>query len=195
RGCATSEDMLWRLDALQCFIRDLHWPDEIFGEHLEKRLKQMASDMIEACAKRVCRHFEVWIKKGGLMGGTGTDYLLPSECCVMINVILDCKSQALKLCALNSGDLHQYHTKIDEYLEKILSEMSKSLILKLVAVMDTALKKLSRYDEGSFFAPILSLTKPVNEVGQAYVAFVNTNLEQIRQKISDELFTLNLFEV
>ena len=25
RGCATSEDMLWKLDALQCFIRDLHW--------------------------------------------------------------------------------------------------------------------------------------------------------------------------
>lgn len=27
-------------------------PDEMFGEHLEKRLKQMASDMIEACGKR-----------------------------------------------------------------------------------------------------------------------------------------------
>jgi len=25
RACATSEDMLWKLDALQCFIRDLHW--------------------------------------------------------------------------------------------------------------------------------------------------------------------------
>lgn len=30
----------------------LFQPDEIFGEHLENRLKQMASDMIEACAKR-----------------------------------------------------------------------------------------------------------------------------------------------
>jgi hypothetical protein len=31
RGCATSEDMLWKLDALQCFIRDLHWVyDESF---------------------------------------------------------------------------------------------------------------------------------------------------------------------
>lgn len=27
----------------------------MFGEHLEKRLKQMASDMIEACAKRYDR--------------------------------------------------------------------------------------------------------------------------------------------
>ncbi|CAF1641370.1 unnamed protein product, partial [Adineta ricciae] len=194
RGCATSEDMLWKLDALQCFIRDLHWPDEMFGEHLEKRLKQMASDMIEACGKRVSRHFEIWIKKGGLIGGTNSDYLLPSECCVMVNVILDCKAQALKLCALHSGDLHQYHTRIDEYLEKILGEMSRALIQKLVSVLDSVLKKLSRYDEGSFFAQILSLTKPINEDGQAYVSCVNANLEQLRQKVSDEIFTLNIFE-
>ncbi|CAF0842404.1 unnamed protein product [Adineta steineri] len=185
RGCATSEDILWKLDALQNFIRDLHW---------KKRLKQMASDMIEACGKRVWRHFEAWMKKGGLIGGTSCDYLLPSECCVMVNVILDCKVQALKLCALNSGDLHQYHTRIDEYLEKILKDMSKVLIQKLVSVLDSVLKKLSRYDEGSFFAQILSLAKPINEDGQAYVSCVNTNLEQLRQKISDEIFTLNIFE-
>jgi hypothetical protein len=117
----------------------------------------MASDMIEACAKRVWRHYENWMKKGGLISGTNSDYLLPSECCVMINVLLDCKAQALKLCALNSGDLHQYHTRIDEYLDKILSDMTKALIQKLLSVLDSVLKKLSRYDEGSFFAPILSL--------------------------------------
>jgi len=53
----------------------------------------MASDMIEACGKRVWRHFEIWMKKGGLITGTTSDYSLPSECCVMINVILDCKTQ------------------------------------------------------------------------------------------------------
>ncbi len=63
----------------------------------------------------------------------------------------------MKLCALDSGDLHQYHTRIDEYLEKILSDMSRALIQKLVSVLDSVLKKLSRYDEGSFFAQILSL--------------------------------------
>lgn len=51
-GCATSEDMLWKLDALQSFIRDLHWPEEVFAEHLDHRLKLMAADMIEAAAKR-----------------------------------------------------------------------------------------------------------------------------------------------
>ena len=51
-GCATSEDMLWKLDALQSFIRDLHWPEEVFADHLDHRLKLMAADMIEAAAKR-----------------------------------------------------------------------------------------------------------------------------------------------
>jgi hypothetical protein len=54
--------------------------------------------------------------------------------------------------------LHRYHTKIDEFLERALAEMSKQLVNKLQSVLDTILKKLSRYDEGSFFAPILSLT-------------------------------------
>ena len=54
-GCATSEDMLWKLDALQSFIRELHWPEEVFADHLDHRLKLMAADMIEAAAKRyVC---------------------------------------------------------------------------------------------------------------------------------------------
>lgn len=51
-GSATSEDLFWKLDALQTFIRDLHWPEEEFGKHLEQRLKLMASDMIESCVKR-----------------------------------------------------------------------------------------------------------------------------------------------
>ena len=54
-GCSTSEDMLWKLDALQSFIRDLHWPEEVFAEHLDHRLKLMAADMIEAAAKRYSR--------------------------------------------------------------------------------------------------------------------------------------------
>lgn len=52
-GCATSEDMLWKLDALQSFIHDLHWPDEVFAEHFAHRLKLMSADMIEAAAKRL----------------------------------------------------------------------------------------------------------------------------------------------
>lgn len=68
-----------------------------------------------------------------------------------------CK-KALKLCGLNSGDLHRYHTKIDEFLERCLIEMNKQLVGKLLSVLDGLLKKLSRYDEGTFFSSILSLT-------------------------------------
>jgi hypothetical protein len=42
-GCATSEDMFWKLDALQSFISDLHWPDQVLAEHLDHRLKLMAA--------------------------------------------------------------------------------------------------------------------------------------------------------
>jgi hypothetical protein len=150
--------MLWKLDALQSFIKDLHWPDEVFAEHLEHRLKQMASEMIEACSTRVSKHFDTWMKKGTILLTTGTEYVFPPECCVMVNVIIDSKVQALKLCGLNSGDLNRYHSKVDEHLEKTLADMKKQLVAKLISVLDGLLKKLSRYDEGTFFSSILSLT-------------------------------------
>ena len=54
-GCATSEDMLWKLEALQTFVFDLHWPDEVFGEHISSRLKTLSTEMIEAAANRLDR--------------------------------------------------------------------------------------------------------------------------------------------
>ena len=51
-GCATSEDIFWKLDALQSFVRDLHWPDPEFANHLNQRLKAMAADMIESSIHR-----------------------------------------------------------------------------------------------------------------------------------------------
>ncbi|KAK6177364.1 hypothetical protein SNE40_015480 [Patella caerulea] len=190
-GCSTSEDMLWKLDALQAFIRDLHWPEEVFAEHLDHRLKLMAADMIEAAAKRTLKYFESYLRKGG----KGSDYISPGEICTMMNVIIDCKNKALHLCALDSGqNMHQYHTKIDEFLERVQIQMVKCLVEKLLTVLEAVLSKLARYDEGTFFASILSLTKPVNELGKAYVDFMRCNLDQLRQKITDELYTLSMFE-
>lgn len=37
--------------------------------------------------------------------------------------------------------------------------------------------------------------KPVDEVGKAYVEFMRANVEQIRHRISDELYILTIFEV
>ncbi|XP_063856335.1 calcium-dependent secretion activator-like isoform X2 [Scylla paramamosain] len=103
-GCATSEDLFWKLDALQSFIRDLHWPDHDFAKHLEQRLKLMACDMIESCITRTDQAFQQWLKKG--TGFVSTDYVLPSEMCAMVNVILDAKNQSFKLCAVDGVDVH-----------------------------------------------------------------------------------------
>ena len=51
-GCQTSEDMIWKLDSLRTFITDLHWPEEVFAEHLDQRLKVISTEMFEAGSKR-----------------------------------------------------------------------------------------------------------------------------------------------
>ena len=53
--------------------------------------------------------------------------------------------------------MNRFHAKISEHLDKSLAEMNKQLVTKLVSVLDGLLKKLSRYDEGSFFSSILSV--------------------------------------
>ena len=51
-GCRASEDLFWKLTVLQQFIAELNWPDEVLASHLMKRLKLMASDMVQSCVKR-----------------------------------------------------------------------------------------------------------------------------------------------
>lgn len=177
-GCATSEDMLWKLDALLSFIHDLHWPDEVFAEHFDHRLKLMSADMIEAAAKRTLKAFEAWLRKGS----KGADYILPTEILVMVNVIVDFKNQ------------HRYHSTNDDFIDKIQAEVARSLLEKLLGVLENTLSKLARYDQSSLFSSILSLTKPTDELGRSYVSFMRVSLEQIRQKIADELYILNFFE-
>lgn len=102
-GCATSEDLFWKLDALQSFIGGLHWPDQEFRQHLEQRLKLMACDMVESCIQRTDAAFQQWLKKGVTF--TSTDYIIPSEMCAMVNVILDAKNQSFKLCTVDGVDV------------------------------------------------------------------------------------------
>ncbi|XP_059468283.1 calcium-dependent secretion activator isoform X3 [Neocloeon triangulifer] len=195
-GCATSEDLFWKLDALQSFIRDLHWPDAEFRQHLEQRLKLMACDMIDSCIQRTESSFQSWLKKGFTLNST--DYIVASEMCGMINVILDAKNQSFKLCAVDGVDVHQYHTKIDDLIERTSLAMTQGLINKLVSVLENTLSKLSRYDEGSLIGSILSFTNVSGsgkEMGQAYVSFERNNVDQIRSKVNDELWILNYFEL
>ncbi|XP_076394472.1 calcium-dependent secretion activator 1 isoform X2 [Megachile rotundata] len=193
-GCATSEELFWKLDALQSFIRDLHWPDQEFRQHLEQRLTLMACDMIESCIQRTDTAFQQWLKKGVTF--ISTDYIIPSEMCAMVNVILDAKNQSFELCTIDAVDVHQYHAKIDDLIEKTSAAMTQGMINKLVTVLETTLSKLSRYDEGSFIGSILSFTVSGSgkEMGQAYVNFTRNCIDQIRGKVLDELWILTFFE-
>lgn len=103
-GCATSEELFWKMEALQAFIRDLHWPDDVFAKHLEQRLKLMACDMLESCLNRTLLAFQNWEKRG-VRFGNAIDYMVPNEMCAMINVVLETKNQSLKLCTFDGADI------------------------------------------------------------------------------------------
>ncbi|KRG07338.1 calcium-dependent secretion activator isoform X5 [Drosophila mojavensis] len=194
-GCATSEDLFWKLDALQSFIRDLHWPDAEFRQHLEQRLKMMAVDMIEQCIQRTDSSFQSWLKKN--IAFISTDYIIPAEMCAMVNVILDAKNQSFKLTTIDGIDLYKFHARIDEQIDKANVAMTQGLSGKLMSVLESTLSKLGRYDEGSLIGSILSFTNVSSsgkDLGQGYVNFFRNNMDQIRGKIGDDLWTLNFFE-
>ncbi|MEQ2196982.1 hypothetical protein XENOCAPTIV_020109 [Xenoophorus captivus] len=98
-GSGTSEDLFWKLDALQTFIRDLHWPEEEFAKHLESRIKLMSSNMIENCVKRTRMAFESKLAKSS----KSTDFRISPSLCTMFNVMVDAKDQSAKLCAMELG--------------------------------------------------------------------------------------------
>ena len=56
--------------------------------------------------QRTDNAFQTWLKKGTTFNST--DYVLPPECCAMVNVILDAKSQSFKLCAVDGVDVVHY---------------------------------------------------------------------------------------
>ncbi|XP_047305050.1 calcium-dependent secretion activator 1 isoform X2 [Homo sapiens] len=205
-GSGTSEDLFWKLDALQTFIRDLHWPEEEFGKHLEQRLKLMASDMIESCVKRTRIAFEVKLQKTS----RSTDFRVPQSICTMFNVMVDAKAQSTKLCSMEMGQefakmWHQYHSKIDELIEETVKEMITLLVAKFVTILEGVLAKLSRYDEGTLFSSFLSFTvkaaskyvdvpKPGMDVADAYVTFVRHSQDVLRDKVNEEMYIERLFD-
>ncbi|XP_077938092.1 calcium-dependent secretion activator 2 [Gasterosteus aculeatus] len=194
-GSATSEDLFWKLDALQMFVLDLHWPEAEFAKHLEQRLKLMASDMMEACIKRTKSAFDSKMQKAS----KSTDFRVALSVCTMFNVLMDAKKQCSKLCVLDTGQeidkqWQQYHSKIDVLIDEAFKDMISSLVMKLAAVLDGVLSKLSRYDEGTFFSSILSFTKPGMDLADTYITFIRQNQDILRDRINDELHVEEVFE-
>uniref|UniRef100_A0A7N6B130 Calcium dependent secretion activator 2 n=1 Tax=Anabas testudineus TaxID=64144 RepID=A0A7N6B130_ANATE len=195
-GSATSEDLFWKLDALQMFVMDLHWPEPEFAKHLEQRLKLMASDMMEACVKRTKSAFDAKMQKTS----KSTDFRVPLSVCTMFNVLMDAKKQCSKLCVLDTGQEQQYHSKIDVLIDEAFKEMISSLVSKFAGVLDGVLSKLSRYDEGTFFSSILSFTvsshvfKPGMDLADTYITFVRQNQDILRDRVNDELYIEKVFD-
>uniref|UniRef100_A0A8B9TBR4 Calcium-dependent secretion activator 1 n=1 Tax=Anas platyrhynchos TaxID=8839 RepID=A0A8B9TBR4_ANAPL len=151
-GSGTSEDLFWKLDALQTFIRDLHWPEEEFGKHLEQRLKLMASDMIESCVKRTRIAFEVKLQKTS----RSTDFRVPQSICTMFNVMVDAKAQSTKLCSMEMGQ--EVKMQVLPFTAFKGNVMKFPILLCFVTILEGVLAKLSRYDEGTLFSSFLSFT-------------------------------------
>ncbi|KAM4748518.1 calcium-dependent secretion activator 2 isoform 2-T2 [Rhinophrynus dorsalis] len=200
-GSSTSEDLFWKLDALQIFVQDLHWPETEFANHLEQRLKLMASDMIEACVKRTRMAFELKLQRTS----KSTDLRIPASVCTMFNVLVDAKKQCAKLCVLDGGQEQQYHSKIDDLIEETVKEIISLLVSKFVSVLEGVLSKLARYDEGTFFSSILSFTvkaaskyvevpKPGLDLADTYITFVRQNQDILREKVNEEMYTEKFFE-
>uniref|UniRef100_A0A3Q3K0W9 Calcium dependent secretion activator 2 n=1 Tax=Monopterus albus TaxID=43700 RepID=A0A3Q3K0W9_MONAL len=192
-GSATSEDLFWKLDALQMFVMDLHWPEPEFAKHLEQRLKLMASDMMEACVKRTKSAFDAKMQKAS----KSTDFRVPLSVCTMFNVLMDAKNQCSKLCVLDTGQ------EVSDHLVRELSSnwfLCLPLCLQFAGVLDGVLSKLSRYDEGTFFSSILSFTvsshvfKPGMDLADTYITFVRQNQDILRDRVNNELYIEKVFD-
>ncbi|XP_063053069.1 calcium-dependent secretion activator 2 isoform X2 [Engraulis encrasicolus] len=205
-GSSTSEDLFWKLDALQIFVMDLHWPEPEFAKHLEQRLKLMASDMVEACVKRTKAAFQSKMQKAN----KSTDFRVSLSVCTMFNVLMDAKRQCSKLCLLDQGQetdqqWQQYHSKIDVLIDEAITEMISTLVSRFAAVLDSVLSKLSRYDEGTLFSSILSFTvkaaakyvdvpTPGMDVADTYITFVRQNQDILRDHVNDEVYAEKVFD-
>ncbi|KAM4612531.1 calcium-dependent secretion activator 1 isoform 9-T9 [Polymixia lowei] len=205
-GSGTSEDLFWKLDALQTFIRDLHWPEEEFAKHLESRIQLMSSDMIENCVKRTRMAFESKLTKSS----RSTDFRISPTICTMFNVMVDAKDQSAKLCAMEMGQEvdslpRTYHSQIDDLIEESVKDMIQLLVAKFVVILESVLAKISRYDEGTLFSSFLSFTvkaaskyvdvpKPGMDVADGYVTFVRHSQDMLRDKVNEEVYIERLFD-
>ncbi|CAM9439022.1 unnamed protein product [Lampetra planeri] len=179
-GSATSNELLWKLNALQAFIQDLKWPEVQFSYQMDQRLKLMANEMIGCCVSRTSKAFQVRVKKLN----ASTDLRVNDALCTMLNVLIDTTQQSSKLCC-HVEELPG-HSKAEIEIRKTRKEVSALLIDKFVAVLKGVLKKLARFDEGTFLSTLLSLTKPGMDLADSYVTFVRQNQEIFREKLIED---------
>uniref|UniRef100_H3AXQ3 MUN domain-containing protein n=1 Tax=Latimeria chalumnae TaxID=7897 RepID=H3AXQ3_LATCH len=157
--------------------------------------------IITQCTERTRIAFEIKLQKTS----RSTDFRVPQSICTMFNVMVDAKTQSTKLCSMEMGQEHQYHSKIDELIEETVKEMITLLVAKFVTILESVLTKLSRYDEGTLFSSFLSFTvkaaskyvdvpKPGMDLADAYVTFVRHSQDILRDKVNEEMYIERLFD-
>lgn len=81
--CASTDELYWKLQALQTFFKQLNWPDKVYSSHLTTRLSKMASEKIIDAVKRTMTAFLSFKRGKSLTAGVAarfsspTDYLIP----------------------------------------------------------------------------------------------------------------------
>jgi len=178
-SCTASEDVFSKLTSLQLFVRDLHWPDEEMADHLNRRLKLMASDMIESVVHRVIDALDQSLRE------TKVDYsyVITRELCVMLNVLASARSQADYLCTVENTVLeeYRYHSSINMVLDAADSRACGSIADKLSIIMENILKRLSRLDQGKITAMVLTVVSNNEDVSDKFIEFILSNLGILRQ--------------
>ena len=66
--------------------------------------------MIDSCIKRTDASFQNHLNRIKI-NLNPTDYIVPTEICAMINVVIDAKNQSFKLCAVDGIDVVSYFLK------------------------------------------------------------------------------------
>lgn len=81
--CASTDELYWKLQALQTFFKQLNWPDKVYSSHLTTRLSKMAAEKIIDAVKRTMTAFLSFKRGKSLTAGVAarfsspTDYLVP----------------------------------------------------------------------------------------------------------------------
>uniref|UniRef100_S4RUG8 Uncharacterized protein n=1 Tax=Petromyzon marinus TaxID=7757 RepID=S4RUG8_PETMA len=193
-GSATSNELLWKLNALQAFIQDLKWPEVQFSYQMDQRLKLMANEMISCCVSRMLE--VAWDVR--IVHTSYSDSTLTSEShSTLVRVTPHSESHSTRICGCDMTQELPGHSKAEIEIRKTRKEVSALLIDKFVAVLKGVLKKLARFDEGTFLSTLLSLTvgsikkrqdfqKPGMDLADSYVTFVRQNQEIFREKLIED---------
>uniref|UniRef100_A0A8C9RB63 Calcium dependent secretion activator 2 n=1 Tax=Scleropages formosus TaxID=113540 RepID=A0A8C9RB63_SCLFO len=195
-GSTTSEDLFWKLDALQMFVMDLRWPEPEFARQLEKRLRQMASSMVEACVKRTKAAFDAKMQKAS----KSTDFRVCLSVCTMFNVLMDAKKHCSKLCLLDMGQevglrpIQPYHSRTDVLIDEALKEMISCLVSKVPCEGPALQSPYLSCFKVKAASKYVDVPKPGMDLADAYITFVRQNQDILRDRVNEEMYAEKVFE-